>query len=178
MRKLPCNNGANYLEFADKFCARENLSRTYTEQIVQFLRANTLPYATRDTSATAGAGAAASQPAANQPKSTKIPMTQQILYDQIKLDGPKKKILEFNESLKALADNDLIYFESLIRVLSQPQNFHRSEVSPQQVAVIKKLMEFPVDKVFPCVDLFRIYMLHPTSYEIFAASDAGAFYLQ
>lgn len=37
-RKLPCNNGANYLETADKFCSREGLSRTYVEQIVQFLR--------------------------------------------------------------------------------------------------------------------------------------------
>lgn len=47
-RKLPCNNGANYLETADKFCSRENLSRSYVEQIVQFLRQNTLPYQTRD----------------------------------------------------------------------------------------------------------------------------------
>ena len=30
-RKLPCNNGANYLEVADKFCSRENLSRSYVE---------------------------------------------------------------------------------------------------------------------------------------------------
>ena len=47
-RKLPCNNGANYLEVADKFCAREHLGRSYVEQIVQFLRQNTLPYETRD----------------------------------------------------------------------------------------------------------------------------------
>lgn len=34
-----------------------------------------------------------------------------------------------------------------------------------------------MDKVFPCVDLYRMYLLHPSSYEQFAASDAGAFYL-
>jgi len=56
-RKLPCNNGTNYLEVADKFCARENLSRSYVEQIVQFLRQNTLPYATRDLSSTGAAAA-------------------------------------------------------------------------------------------------------------------------
>ena len=33
-RKLPCNNGANYSEVSDKFCAREGLGRSYTEQIV------------------------------------------------------------------------------------------------------------------------------------------------
>jgi len=37
-RKLPCNNGANYLETADKFCSREGLGRSFVEQIVQFLR--------------------------------------------------------------------------------------------------------------------------------------------
>ena len=30
-RKLPCNNGANYMEVSDKFCAREGLGRAYTE---------------------------------------------------------------------------------------------------------------------------------------------------
>lgn len=28
------------------------------------------------------------------------------------------------------------------------------------------------------MDLYRIYLLHPTSYEAFAASDAGAVYIQ
>jgi phospholipase A-2-activating protein len=59
-RKLPCNNGANYLEVADKFCSRENLSRSYVEQIVQFLRQNTLPYPTRDLTGAAGGAAGAS----------------------------------------------------------------------------------------------------------------------
>ena len=31
MRKLPFNNGAGFLESADKFCARENLSRVNVE---------------------------------------------------------------------------------------------------------------------------------------------------
>lgn len=38
MRKLPFNNGGNFLESADKFCSREHLSRVNVEQIVQFLR--------------------------------------------------------------------------------------------------------------------------------------------
>ena len=31
LRKLPFNNGANFMEASDKFCARENLSKVYTE---------------------------------------------------------------------------------------------------------------------------------------------------
>ena len=73
---------------------------------------------------------------------------------------------------------DLIYFESMIKVLSATQNYHRSEVSPQQVKLIDKLLQFPIDRAFPCMDLFRVYLLHPTSYEPFAASDAGAPYIQ
>lgn len=34
MRKLPFNNGSNMLEAADKFLARENISRNNIEQIV------------------------------------------------------------------------------------------------------------------------------------------------
>jgi hypothetical protein len=34
MRKLPFNNGAPFIEAAEKFCAREGLSRSFVEQIV------------------------------------------------------------------------------------------------------------------------------------------------
>ena len=68
----------------------------------------------------------------------------------------------------------MIYFESLTKVLAAPQNYHRTEVSPQQLRVIDKLLAFPIEKAFPCMDLYRIYLLHPTSYEAYAASDAGA----
>ena len=62
--------------------------------------------------------------------------------------------------------------------MAATQNYHRSEVSPQQLKVIDKLLAFPIDKAFPCMDLYRIYLLHPTSYEAYAASDAGATYIQ
>jgi hypothetical protein len=130
-RKLPCNNGATYLEVADKFCSRENLSRTYVEQIVSFLRANTLPYQTRDLSGAAGEAAAShTSAAASKPKCSKIPMTTQLYYEAVKVDGPKKKILEFNQELQVLQEKDLIYFESLIKVLGATQQYHQTEVTP------------------------------------------------
>ncbi len=48
MRRLPFNNGANFLEAADKFCSREHLNRGNVEQIVQFLRTNAKAFKTRD----------------------------------------------------------------------------------------------------------------------------------
>lgn len=100
------------------------------------------------------------------------------MYEQVKLDGCKKKILEFNAELNTLEGQELIMFESMIKVLSATQNYHSSEVSPQMLRVIDKLLAWPIDKAFPAMDLFRIYLLHPTSYEPFAASDAGAPYIQ
>ena len=35
-----------------------------------------------------------------------------------------------------------------------------------------------MDKLFPVMDLYRVYLLHPTSYEAFAGSDAGVTYIQ
>jgi phospholipase A-2-activating protein len=48
MLKLPFNNGASFMEAADKFCAREGMSRSANEQIIQFLRANAKAFRTRD----------------------------------------------------------------------------------------------------------------------------------
>ena len=109
-----------------------------------------------------------------KPTCKKIPCTTSIRYDVAKLDGPKKKILEFNAELGSLDSQELIYFETMLKVLGAPQNYHRTEVSPQQVKVLEKLLQFPLEKAFPCMDLFRVYLLHPSSYEPFAASDAGA----
>ena len=117
---------------------------------------------------------------AGAPKATckKIPCTTPFYFDVVKVDGLKKKILEFNAELNVLEGQDLVYFESLTKVLAATQNYHRSEVTPQQVKVIDKLLAFPIEKAFPCADLYRIYLLHPTAYEAYAASDAGAQYIQ
>jgi phospholipase A-2-activating protein len=40
MRKLPYNAGGNSLEAAEKFCVRENLSRSNVQQIITFIMAN------------------------------------------------------------------------------------------------------------------------------------------
>lgn len=71
---------------------------------------------------------------------SKIPCTTHLYYDQVKIEGPKKKILEFNAELNALDSQELIYFETLCNVLGATQNYHRSEVSPQQLKVIEKLL--------------------------------------
>lgn len=43
--------------------------------------------------------------------------------------------------------------------------------------VIKKCLLLPKDKVFPALDVYRIYLTHPNSTENYNGSDAGAEYI-
>ena len=89
-----------------------------------------------------------------------------LYYEAVKIDGPQKKIHEFNTALKeqgfagVLDDKELQYFDAACKVLSAPQYFHSSEIEERQIAVINKVLEFPMDKVFPGLDLFRIFLCH------------------
>ena len=40
-----------------------------------------------------------------------------LYYDAVKIDGPKKKILEFNDADKFMDDKDLKVFEGLCETL-------------------------------------------------------------
>lgn len=51
LRKLPFDNGSNVLEAADKFVIRENLRKSYCEEISKWLKTNSQPYATSDNAA-------------------------------------------------------------------------------------------------------------------------------
>lgn len=86
-----------------------------------------------------------------------------LFYDAVKVDGPKKKILEFNETDKFLDANELRHFESLCEVLSNKDNFFKTKISDYHSQVLTKLISLPVDKVFPCLDLYRIFLCHPDS---------------
>ena len=95
-----------------------------------------------------------------------IPFKQMLYYEAVKIDGPQKKILEFNTALTeegftgVLVDKELTYFDGLCKVLSKPEFFHSSEVEERQLATLNKVLEFPLDKAFPGIDLFRIFLLH------------------
>ena len=109
-------------------------------------------------------------------------MSNPLYFEVVKVDPPKNKILEFNTALQgqgyagSLDEKDLEYFEKLCKVLSQPQYFHSSEIDERWIEVLKKTLEFPMDKVFPCLDLFRIFLCHNQASYCFNQSDGGAFY--
>ena len=108
MRKLPFNNGANAIQAAEKFCVRENLGRANIEQIRQHITTHSLSYPTRDVGG-------ASKPVQEEVDNT---MRTLLNYDAVKIDGPKKKILEFNNELKLLDEKDLKVFDRLCEILN------------------------------------------------------------
>jgi hypothetical protein len=95
-----------------------------------------------------------------------------LFFEANNVAGPKKKILEFNEELKKISD--LIQFESFCKVLGEPQYYHSSSIGVKMHECMKQLLDFPVAKVFPCIDLYRLYLIHPDSTAEFTKSDMGA----
>ena len=61
----------------------------------------------------------------------------------------------------------------MLELIKNKQFYHSSKVSKQGFDLIKKLLKFPSDKVFPCLDIYRMFLMHPHSsehYKVFEVS--------
>lgn len=128
---------------------------------------------TRDLSASTGGGGFAQ---ANQPEVDNT-MRQLLNYDTIKMDGPKKKIIEFAAADNLLDDKDVKKFEKLCASLADKNNFWQTKLDRDEAELMDKLLNFPIDKVFPCLDLYRIFLLHPDSTVHFKKFEDGLTHL-
>lgn len=95
---------------------------------------------------------------ANEPDNT---MRQCLIYDAVKVDGPKGKILEFNSELKSLDDKELKHLDTLCDALADKSKYFNTKLNDYHNLLLTKLLSWPVDKLFPCLDLYRIFLLHP-----------------
>ena len=72
---------------------------------------------------------------AGRPTCSIIPFTNILYFDAIKIEGPQKKILEFNAALKEegfagiMDEKDEVQFGRLCEILGKPQFYHSSEVN-------------------------------------------------
>lgn len=55
-----------------------------------------------------------------------------LFYDAVKIDGPKKKILEFNATHNFMNEKDLKVFESLITVLEDKNKYYNTKINDYQ----------------------------------------------
>lgn len=169
MRKLPFNNGANADEAANKFCVREGFGKQNIEQIIKFIKTNSLSYATRDVSASKPAG---KQKVAKALKS--LPMRNYIYFDQVKVEPPKEKIKEFNNELQSLDEKEMAAFGRLVEVIGNKKDYQTSQIYKSEWDVLKKILSWPSKYLFPCLDLLRMFLNHSQASEMYKVYEHGS----
>lgn len=58
-------------------------------------------------------------------------------------------------------EKELKHFNGLCEVLGNKDNFYKTKIDEYHSALLSKLLTLPVEKVFPCLDLYRIFLTHP-----------------
>lgn len=58
---------------------------------------------------------------------------------------------------------ELKTFERLCASLSDKNNFWNTKLDVAENELLNKLLALPIQKVFPCLDIYRIFLIHPNS---------------
>ena len=189
--KLCANAGEDAYEVAERFIAENNLPTSYREQIAQFLITNTsgkvnIGLDTSGAYVDPFTGANAYVPSSSQPtsgytgsavglgaqgnvdpftgsgmKGSKLPVKEYQLFSaQLASANARSKIEEFNDELDASntisSDSEWQQIDALIQEATVPTR--GIEAIPPVVA---KMMQWPLNKVFPLLDIFRALIMEP-----------------
>lgn len=85
--------------------------------------------------------------------------------------------MEFNATDNFMDEKELKHFESLCEVLGDKAKYFKTKVSDHHDQLLQKLIRLPSEKVFPCLDLYRIFLLHPDCVMHWKKYEAGANHL-
>jgi PUL domain len=72
---------------------------------------------------------------------------------------------------------ELQTLDSLLELIKNKPFYHSSKVSKQGFELVRKLLKFPADKVFPSLDLYRMFLMHPHSSEHYKLFEIGIEFL-
>lgn len=203
-RKLPYNVGDNPYDVADKWLDEEGLSPGYRQQVVDFILQNTGGAAASSnfdpnfvdpyTGANAYVpGQQTRQPQASRPapvSSTRstptykhIPMKGMLFFDTAAFEGIIKKLTEFNSTLAAheahrelaLNQADSMRIQAMIATLKETSLYHASSFADVDFKLLTRMvLQWPIENIFPVLDLMRMMLLHPQCAIFFAnATTAG-----
>ncbi|OAY25488.1 phospholipase A-2-activating protein [Manihot esculenta] len=180
IRKLPYNRSDNPYTVADKWLIKENLPLSYRQQIVDFILQNSgqkgiaLDSSFRDPYTGANAyvpGQASNLPAVSaKPTFKHIPKKGMLVFDVAQFDGILKKIKEFNDAFLSepdkrnlsLSELDISRLGAVIKILKDTSHYHNSKFADVDIALLLKLLKsWPVDMLFPVIDVLRMIVLHP-----------------
>ena len=178
---LPFNKGDNALIAAEKFINREELHKgLYVDDITKFLRANTQNAGAQPMKQAEKKKPEPMKQNNNISNSLKFPKTAYSKYDNLNTEGPLKKIIEFNSTLianndtGALSNSQLEAIKNLLKTLGSVQFYHTSNFNPSELELFfKAFTNWPMDYLLPILDIFRMFLLHPRSNDVFQKIGGG-----
>ena len=100
-------------------------------------------------------------------------MNQMQFFNTAKTEGAKKKLLEFNAECKVIDEKHLETIDTILNVVSDKVNFHSTKLYRKELEVLDELLKFPSDKVFPSLDILRMFLVHPQASELFKVVEKG-----
>lgn len=167
MKKLPYNKGQNAMQVAEAFCNREAIHRGNIEQIRQFIVKN--GGGEGGTGGVHGPGTAGSEIPTGM-----FPVMSVMVFKDGKFEPLQAKILEFNEQVDEQLRLDAIEVMHLQEGISKLKLGVSTELRACEKDIIHlKLGHWPNERLFPVIDLWRLYLVHPASADIFKGSDRG-----
>lgn len=160
--RLPYNRSENPYSAAQRFIADNGLDPGYVEQVVDFILKNTPqqetgeqktelfnPYMQSSTQAKAKS---------EQPK--ELLATEPVRLAAANLDGIQKKILEFNGQLPAAQQIKASALQTVISRLKDSAQRIRDSAAVQ--GLMAAFAQWPMDRLFPVLDLARMMALDET----------------
>lgn len=77
-----------------------------------------------------------------------------------------------------MTEAELVVLDQLLDLIKNKAFYHSSKCSKQGFDLIKKMLSrFPCDKVFPVLDVYRMFLMHPHSSEHFKVFENGIEYM-
>lgn len=187
VRKLPYNRGDNPYFVAEQWLLKEGLPLTYKEQIVQFILKNTgqtnapLDYTFVDPY-TGGNAYMPGQSSSLMSGPTEkysfkhIPKRGMLFFDTAQFDGILRKIAEFNngmasdegQQMLSLNDAELARLNAIVTILKDTSHYHTSSFADTDMNIFIKLLTlWPVQILFPVIDVVKMMVLHPHGANLF-----------
>ncbi|KAK3023019.1 hypothetical protein RJ639_045013 [Escallonia herrerae] len=105
-----------------------------------------------------------------KPSFKHVPKKGMLVFDVAQFDGILKKISEFNNTLLtdqeksnlSLTEVDISRLVAIAKILKDTSHYHSSKFSDVDIALLVKLLTlWPLEMIFPVIDLLRMIVLHP-----------------
>mmetsp|Transcript_4941 Transcript_4941/g.4131 ORF Transcript_4941/g.4131 Transcript_4941/m.4131 type:complete len:199 (-) Transcript_4941:349-945(-) len=101
-----------------------------------------------------------------------------ILFESANFDGLKKKLLEFNEAFEdskfKMTEAESHRFDRIIEALKDSHAFTENKFTDKECEIFaKRFFLWPVDKLMPVLDLYRMFLIHFNSEKLYAGLDGG-----